>query len=141
MKKEHELIAVPLDKDFVDKHNDYENYVLVYSKAMEELYDGKFCNDDDATDALVKVRYSCTTVYRKCVARYGMKEGQVALGYRTKKILGIDANSKVKVSKTNWFCYLWHHNDSTVKWPFRIAFIALLLTAAQAVISIVKLFC
>ena len=77
---------------------------------------------------------------------FGVDGGCVYLDYRTCKTLKIKAISKdninsatdenkVTIESTNWFCYLWHHVDSAIKWPFRITFVSLVITVVCSVLS------
>lgn len=134
-----------MDFEFVQMHNDFEGYVLVYSKALGKIQDGENLGDvagnNDALEGLVRIKHNCKCVYRKCIAHKGIKANEVALGYRSRKKLGLENDNMgyVNVMPTNWFCYLWNHYQSVIKWPFRISFVSLTITTVGAIITILTL--
>lgn len=142
MPKNEYWITTELDTAFVQQHNDYECYALVNSRKMAETQDenkmADYGDSSDAIEGLVKISHNCKAVYRKCKARNGLKGNEVALGYRTLQKLGLPKGAQVKIKPTCWFCYLWHHYESVIKWPFRFAVVSLLITLVGAIFSIIS---
>ena len=121
-----------MPKEFIDKALEYENYVLVYSKDLARIYEkdviADVIDDDSRFEGLVQIRHGSKVVYRKCRAFNRINKDTIGIGYRTLRKLGFekpnDAES-VCVMPANWFCYLWNHNESVVRWPFIIAVFSL----------------
>lgn len=148
-KEETPFTAKPIDKEFVKLHNNYERYALVYSKSFAKIYDDKSLeyhrDDNNVLEGFVKIKHNGRTVYRKCCAHFGINGGEVAIGYRTMRELGLPEknnakDNNVQISATNWFCYLWKHMDSIIRWPFRIALISLLLSIIGIILNLIMIF-
>ena len=123
----------------------------MYSSAFKKV-NGKTLEKEtnpDCIEGLVKISHGCKRVYRKMrtytAEGVGTDGDCVCLNYRTCKTLKVDAidkdkndsatdENKVTIKPTNWFCYLWNHVDSTIKWPFRIAFVSLVITVVCSVL-------
>ncbi len=134
-----------MNSEFVNHHNNPEQYALVHSKTISKIRGAKkmaeFDNNDDAYEGLVKIKKHCKRVYRKCCAQNGINGNEVELGYRTLQRLGCTKEDpNVEIVPTNWFCYLWHHYESSTRVTFRIAAIALLFTIAGLALSIINLY-
>jgi len=53
-------------------------------------------------------------------------------------LLGIEKDDDtVKITKSNWFAYMWHSNDSTIRVPFKLAFCGILLTLITGLGSLI----
>lgn len=133
-----------MPSEFVKDHIDYENYVVAYSKDLAKIYGEEVIadgiDDRDQFDGLVKIRHSNKVVYRKCVAGKGVLKDAIGIGYRTLGKLGIkkaDYTESVCVMPTNWFCYLWHHNNSAVRGPFIFGFFSLVISILGIIVSII----
>jgi hypothetical protein len=136
--------AIEQDADFFKLTIDYEKYALVFSKELSKILDNT--NDDDVKDqsyweGLVKISPNDgkgNPVYRLCRAYNGVKSGQIALGFRTRKNLSPNKESQfqVRVEKASWFCYMWCNMSSEVRYSFRFAVIGLLLSFLGILISI-----
>ena len=146
-KKGNSLKVRALPKEFVEKTLEYENYALIYSKNYELIMNGKETDsiadkdgDQSYWEGLVKItnpNKKCKYVYRKCRAFNEIKCDEIALGYRTKQVLGIKQDDeKVKIQRACWFCYLWCHGDSAIKHSFRLAVLGLLATIVFSLISL-----
>lgn len=131
-------------REFVEANSEFENYVLVYSKSLAKIYGDEVLADgiDDKNqfEGLVKVCCGKKVVYRKCIARKGFSKDEMGIGYRTLMKLGISNGGDTEfvcVMPTNWFCYLWHHNNSVVRGPFIFAFFSLIFSILGIIVSIV----
>ena len=104
-----------------------EKYVLLYGKNFERIF-GDAMGEGDLEDieGLVKIKHNCRTVYRR-FRGHNLGKESILMGYRTKKALRVkEVGDEVSVSKASWIGYLWHNQDSCVKWPFRIAFVGII---------------
>ena len=105
-----------------------EKYVVIQSSSVGELLNLRKNDfqDGDITELLLKIKSgSGKSIYRLGVARSikGLTKDDINIGYRSRKKLGVKLGDKVTVTKTNWFCYLWHHSESCIKYPFILAVI------------------
>jgi len=112
------------DKDYVSGNQEHEQYALINSVRMAALFGDDESVAETDLDRYVKI-VSCENkkrkIYRKCSARYGINKDEVALGVRTQKELGCEADSKVKVSRTCWFNYYWRNSNKYLKFTFILA--------------------
>lgn len=142
----------PMPQSFTKTCNNHNFYALVHSSAFKKVNGATLGNetDIDCLEGLVKISHGCNRVYRKMrtytAEGFGVDGNCVCLDYRTRKILKVEAidkdkndstteENKVTIEPTNWFCYLWNHVDSTIKWPFRITFVSLVITVVCSVLS------
>ncbi len=122
------------DTDFVSGNQAYEQYALIYSKGMAELFGEDYSKEEMNLDRFVKIVNGEKVVYRKCSARRGVRSDEVALGSRTRKELGCDIGSNVNVSKASWAQYYWHNSDTYIKFMFILA----ILGAICSIVSFVS---
>ena len=121
----------------------YEELVFMYSKDLCKLRYGN--DDEDVWELLVKIQtiddnHKKHTIYRKAIGYSMVHKGTIMLGYRSRSILG---EYPATVEPACWFCYCWKHFNSVVRWPFRIAVIALgfaLISTIKDLIDIIRLF-
>lgn len=127
-----ELRVTKLDNDFVKGETEYERYAFTNWKNISEILKDD-PNDEEGDlnniECIVKISNGRKRVYRKCRSNKITKD-KIALGYRTALMLGVkqDNEDKVVIKKACWFSYLWHHIDSTIRGPFRVAVISLIFT-------------
>ena len=140
-----ELKVIKLDNDFVKGETEYERYAFTNWKNISEILKDD-PNDEEGDlnniECIVKISNGRKRVYRKCRSNKITKD-KIALGYRTALELGVkqDNNEEVVVKSSWWFWfpYLWHHIDSTIKWPFRIAVVAFICTVLSFLETIMNL--
>ena len=137
------------DQRFIEKYKDYEKYVALTPQSLSTVSGWE--NKDQIpfydSEALLKITFDKTSIYRKGVGytAEGFNGNEIMIGYRSRKILGVDDTTdfSVNVSKTCWFAYLWHHFDSAIRWPFRIAVIfgltSILFSLASILLNIIQL--
>ena len=125
-----ELKVTKLDNDFVKYETEYERYAFTNWKNISDILKKKKGNEVNDIECVVKIISGKKKVYRKCRSSNEFKKDEIALGYRTALKLGVeqDNEDKVVIKKACWFSYLWHHIDSTIRGPFRVAVIALIFT-------------
>lgn len=92
---------------------------------------------DYQLEGLVKITMTkCKPIYRKFV---GMSiEGEtkyVALGYRSMKYIGTIGDD-VKVQPASRLSYLWNYPDTTIRWPFKFAFWAMVITIVLGILQL-----
>ena len=134
-----------------------EEYVLVYSKKLAEIFSDESSKNDQKgnkqdekdqifMEGLVKITplgSSQKPIFRKCRAHNEVKSDEIALGYRTNKALFQndykEPGRQVIVERACWFCYLWHNMKSDVKHAFRSATIGLIITALGSIASIASI--
>lgn len=118
---------------------DTEKYVVLQSKML-----GNFLKEDSdgTTDVKLKIKSSSgKTIYRLGVARSvdELTKDKIRIGYRSKNLLNISDDESVTVTTACWLSYLWNHCDSAIKWPFRLAFISVLMTMVSFFMQFVPL--
>ncbi len=138
------LKVTKLDYDFVKNETEYERYVFASWNNVSNILRNEADDKDERIDnieCIVKISNGKNKVYRKCRSGKIVKE-QIAMGYRTALELGVkqDKDEEVVVKKSCWFPYLWHHVDSTIKWPFRLAFLYALPTLFETIMNIINIF-
>ena len=139
--KTYEVFCVT--SEFVNKHqNDYENFVALYSKEVSSFIDTKEGKTPDSVEGLVCIQNAsnkCKRIYRRVVASstYGLDGSHAMLGNRSMNQLGINEYDKIIISPTNWFCYLWHYYDSTIRCPFKVAVIFGILSLLMGGLSLI----
>lgn len=118
---------------------DHEKFVLMHSGCFSKIFNGNMDKvDPECLEGLVKIQHKCRTVYRRY--RGSKVDGNVVeLGYRTQKELKVKDGDEVVIKPTNWFCYLWHNQDSCIKHPFRIAFVGIILTLISFLLTLLGL--
>lgn len=129
------LKVTKLDKDFVKGETEYERYAFAYWRNVSDMLRkndevNDVVNDEiDNIECIVKISAGKKHVYRKLRSSNKFDEDKIGLGYRTTLELGVkqDNNEEVDIKKSCWFLYLWCHVDSTIKCPFRLAVVALIL--------------
>lgn len=138
---------------FVVNNSNYMYYALVHSTAFKKVNGENLENENnvDCIEGLVKISHGCKHVYRKMrgftTEGFGIKGQCVCLDSRTCNMLKIKAidkeevgvateENKVTIEPTNWFCYIWHHVDSAIKWPFRIAVVSVATTFFFSLLSL-----
>lgn len=133
------------DADFVTKHlDDCETLVAMQSNNVSR-YLKKGGEEEitiDSIEGFVCIQNASDKskcIYRKVVgsASYGLDKEHAMLGHRSMKQLGIKEYEKVIVEQTRWYCYLWNHYDSLVRYPFRVAFFLGTLSLIFSLISII----
>lgn len=143
-KKSHQLSARELDKDFVSSNTEYEQYALVYSKNLEAIAKGhkeQKTEEDLNLDRFVKICANRNTVVRKCRGRYGCEVGQIMLGSRTRKELGIGEGAYVCVKSCSMFCYYWKNSERYIRWGFRISIIGFILAILSSITTLTPIVC
>lgn len=135
----YEVEVRDLDPFFVSGNPEYEQYALVYSKQMAELFKEDESKEEMNLDRFVKI-ISCDDkkrkVYRKCSARKGTSSNEVAIGSRTQKELGCKKGSMVEICKASWTQYYWHNSDSSIKFAFILAVIGAVCGIASFLLEI-----
>jgi hypothetical protein len=131
------------DADFVTKHlDDCETLVAMHSKNVSS-YLKKGGEEEitiDSVEGFVCIQNASDKskcIYRKVVgsASYGLDKEHAMLGHRSMKQLDIKENEKVIIKHTRWYCYLWNHYDSLVRYPFKIAIYFGLLSLILSLVS------
>lgn len=120
-----QIIAIPFDKPFRERHELCEHYVALHSSVFKKLF-GWDDSQEDNFEGLVKISNpykSGKSVYRRAVGHSykGLDGKHGMLGHRTRKMLQAGDSSELIIQPTCWFWYLWYHYDSVVCWPFRLA--------------------
>ena len=130
-------------KEIYENVPDYEQYAYLYSKTFSsEVFD----EDDLCIDQYVMIEYGNRRIYRKCAAKSGICSGEISLGNRSIRELGIDnkiyqtGKIKVKMSKSNWFMYQMFNGDKSLKMVFIIGIFSLLCTIFSTLKDIIELF-
>ena len=136
-----ELKVTKLDNDFVKYETEYERYVFTNWKNISDILKKKKGDEVNDIECVVKIIYGKKKVYRKCRSSNEFKKDEIALGYRTALKLGAkqDEDDKVVIKKSCWFPYLWHHIDSTIRGPFRVAVISLIFAILPLIETIINL--
>ena len=136
-----ELKVTKLDNDFVKYETEYERYVFTNWKNISDILKKKKGNEVNDIECIVKIISGKKKVYRKCRSSNEFKKDEIALGYRTALKLGAkqDEDDKVVIKKSCWFPYLWHHIDSTIRGPFRVAVISLIFAILPLIETIINL--
>lgn len=116
------VLPLPFDRGFAEKHESCEHYVALHSSAFYDLFG--WDEDGDNYEALVKIvnpKNPCHPVYRRAIgyATTSLDKQQAMLGHRTRKELKATGDADLTIKGACWFCYLWHHVDVVVRWPFR----------------------
>lgn len=146
--------VVEMDPDFVKYNSEYEQYALIYSKEMQKLFDTSSNNKENKEDNIktaepiafgryVKLCHRGIVIYRKCRAECHINSGQIGLGYRTQKELGLDSNNgngNVCLKESNFLCYYLWNSDKYVALTAWVAVSGLLLTLISAAVSVLSLF-
>lgn len=123
-----------------------EKYVLLHSNNFRNIF-GKAMSDSEVEDleGLVKIRHNCRTVYRRYKG-HNIDGNKILMGSRTMKELRVNEDNYVTVEKASWLGYLWNHQDSCIRQPFRLAlfgillaFISLLFTLLGVLLSTISL--
>lgn len=143
-KKYHHLSVRELDKDFVSSNIEYEQYALVYSKNLEVIANGnkeQELEEDLNLDRFVKICANGNTVRRKCRGYNGCQAGEIMLGSRTRKELGIGKDTQVCVKSSSMICYYWNNSEGYVKWGFRIAIFGFCLTILSSIVTLTPYLC
>ena len=138
------------DADFVTKHlDDCETLVALQSNNVS-IYLKKGGEESITIDSIEgfvcvqKASDKSKCIYRKVVgsASYGLDKEHAMLGHRSMKQLDIKEYEKVIIKQTRWYCYLWNHYDSLVRYPFKIAIyfglLSLILSLASIVLTIIN---
>ncbi len=133
-----ELKVTKLDKDFVKYETEYERYVFTNWKNISDILKKNKGDEVNDIECVVKIIYGKKKVYRKCRSSNEFKKDEIALGYRTALKLGAkqDEDDKVVIKKSCWFPYLWHHIDSTIRVPFKVAIILFPISLTSSLITI-----
>ena len=146
-----QLTTKRMCKDFVDQTLEYEDYVLVYSKTIQKIY-GVDSNQEDSTKELeayyskIMDNYVCIEnsegkkIYRKCRGRNGVNSGEICIGYRSLKELGLNIGNDVNVSPCSWFRYYGCNSSINERRQFWLLFVSLMLAVVSGVISLLSLF-
>lgn len=152
-KKSKETIGIykvfSFDADFVTKHlDDCETLVALQSNNVSiYLKKGEESITIDSIEGFVCIQNASDKskcIYRKVVgsASYGLDKEHAMLGHRSMKQLDIKEYEKVIIKQTRWYCYLWNHYDSLVRYPFKIAIyfglLSLILSLASFVLTIIN---
>ena len=139
--KKKELETKKFDSNFTNKYHESDQYVALQNKNISDLWGWSKDNDfsNETLEILVKItnKENKQTIYRQAVgyAAKDFEEGHIMLSYRSLKKLGVP--EKVIVQPTNWFCYLWHHALSQIRYPFRIAVAVAVLSFLLDIISLI----
>ena len=132
-----------LTPEFVNKHhNDYENFVALHCKEVSSYIDTQGGKTPDTIEGIVCVKNAsnkCKRIYRRVVASstYGLDGSHAMLGNRSMKQLGIKEYDKIIICPTNWFRYLWHYYDTTIRGPFKVAVIFGILSLLISTLSLI----
>lgn len=152
-KKSKETIGIykvfSFDADFITKHlDDCETLVALQSNNVSiYLKKGEESITIDSIEGFVCIQNASDKskcIYRKVVgsASYGLDKEHAMLGHRSMKQLDIKEYEKVIIKQTRWYCYLWNHYDSLVRYPFKIAIyfglLSLILSLASFVLTIIN---
>lgn len=147
LKAEGIFSVFAFDADFVTKHpNDCETLVAMHSNNVSTYLTKHGEKKDkitiDSIEGFVCIQNASDKskcIYRKVAgsASYGLDKEHAMLGHRSMKQLGIKEYEKVIVEQTRWYCYLWNHYDSLVRYPFRVAFFLGTLSLIFSLISII----
>lgn len=138
-----ELETKKFDSNFTNKYHESDQYVALQNRNISELWGWSEDNDfsNETLEILVKITNKETkqTIYRQAVgyAAKDFTERHIMLSYRSLKKLGVSENKEVIVQPTNWFCYLWHHALSQIRYPFRIAVAVAVLSFLLDIISLI----
>lgn len=132
------------DSNIISKHpNDYESLVALQSYNASE-YVGKKCKCKSAfsKEGVVCVQNSANKskcIYRKIVSysAHGLDKNHAMLSQRSMNQLDIKENDEIIIKRTCKFCFLWNHYDSTLRHPFRVAFVMGFISIILALLSII----
>ena len=133
------------DADFVTKHlDDCETLVAMQSNNVSRYLKkgGEEKITIDSIEGFVCIQNASDKskcIYRKVVgsASYGLDKEHAMLGHRSMKQLDIKEYEKVIIKQTRWYCYLWNHYDSLVRYPFRVAIYFGILSVILGLTSII----
>lgn len=147
LKAEGIFSVFAFDADFVTKHpNDCETLVAMHSNNVSTYLTKHGEKKDkitiDSIEGFVCIQNTSDKskrIYRKVVgsASYGLDKEHAMLGHRSMKQLGIKEYDKVIIKQTRWFCYLWNHYDSLVRYPFKAAIYFGVLSLIVSLVSMV----
>ncbi len=140
------LLIKKFDKDFTDRHQESEQYVALQNRNIGKLSGWNNAEvSNEAWEVLVKVtnKQHKKTIYRRAVGNTlnDFTTQDIMIGYRSMKQLQVVEGSKVIVQPTNWFCYLWNHAQSPIRYPFRIAVIMGLVSILVGIVSLALSVC
>ena len=132
-----------LDLGKKDLAGDCEKLAFFYSKEFEEINEGenmKETTDPDKLYGYLKIISQFgKVIYRRYRSIAGIKQGEVHLTYRSYCELASEPGDKVWVEKSNWFSFYWYNSDAGVRWPFKIAFIGIILAIISFLITLYQL--
>ena len=137
--KEKNFSAKEIDTGFIKDNPcvDIHKVAIFYSKDFKTIFGEKMSDaHEGAIEGIVKISKYNKTIYRKYIAWNKATEGNVKLSTRSLALLGMDDYAKVTITKSNWFAYMWHNNDSTIRVPFKLAFWSILLTLLTGLCSL-----
>ncbi len=132
-----------LTPEFVSKHqSDYENFVALHSNEVSSFIGTKEEKTPDTIEGIVCIKNAsnkCKRIYRRVVASstYGLDGSHAMLGYRSMNQLGIKEYDKIIICPTNWFRYLWHYYDTTIRGPFKVAVVVGILSILISTLSLI----
>ena len=124
------------DQEILDKTQEYEQQVYVYSKTMATQI---FEPDDLSIDQYIRIKYGKKKIYRKCSGYRSVKSGEITLGNRSLRELGfkiVDEHSKVQIAKSNWLCYQYFNSDKSLRATCILAALGFICSIASLIISI-----
>lgn len=126
------------DSTFCSNVNDFEQYALLYSKTIAE---DVFSDDDTNIEQYVKIQYGSKIVFRKCAAWRTVKSGEVTLGCRTIRELGLRraqlGEEQIRIQKSNWFMYQFNNSDLSQKLTFLMALLGFVSSIVSLLISFI----
>ncbi len=152
-KQRYQYKHVNIHKDFISHNAEFEQYALLYSKELQDL----FATSDNITEEqknsgdrasyslgrYVRISYCGKVIYRKCRAECHIHSGEVGIGFRTQKELGLDISNNTAslcLKKSNFLSFYLHNSDRYIELTAWIAIIGFLLTLVSAIISVLSIF-
>ena len=147
----NDLIKVhQFEKEFLDKFENAEKYAVMNADTFKKCtgYRKSAVQDAEKLEGLLKITNlrNKKSIYRKYHYNPALNNNTVSLSLTARSELGFKGvyrrsnNWLVCITKANWFMYYWRNSDSSIKKPFRWAFLGVIMTMISVALTIVQIF-
>lgn len=142
MGKKNTYKVLSFNKDFIDKHPNYEQLVALQPRQVAVILGWDDGDDFDSFEGLVCIKDKDNKgkpIYRKVIGTSckDLDRDHVALSGRSIKQLGVEKEGEIIIKKTNWFCYLWNNSEAHVRGAFYAAIAFGVLSLILGICSII----
>jgi hypothetical protein len=131
------FIVIHHSNDVVKNSSDYNQLACFYSKAFSDIRG----LDNSSVDCYVKITnaYGTKTIYRKAIAKTGVRCRGVSISHRSSLELGVSQGDDVYISRSSWLSYNLHNSDRSLKGAFIFAFIGFICAIFSSLKDIYEL--